>query len=189
MRWERLVDELAAGLDAEEARVLDAEVAERTRRERARVGLVDRLAAADGPITARLLGGTSVTGTLERYAAEWALARSDAGRRGSRGGAAPGRGRVTRGRCRPSRDPDLRSRLLDRLALGVALRAVARDRAAVTVHLVDGDSLVGTIDAVGADHLDLALHPPSELRRERAVVEHRAVPFAALACVLSRPMG
>ena len=189
MRWERLLDELAAGLDADEARVLDAEVAERTRRERARVGLCDRLAAVEGPLTVRMLGGSSVTGTLERYAAEWALLAV--------AGSAQGVEAVLRlaavgsfaGLPPQAGDPLLRSRLLDRLALGVALRAMARDRAAVAVHLVDGDSLVGTIDAVGADHLDLALHPPSELRREQAIAERRAVPFAALACVVSRPMG
>ena len=42
-----------------------------------------------------------------------------------------------------------------RLGLGSALRALARDRARVTVHLVDGSAVAGTIDRVGADFLEV----------------------------------
>ncbi len=45
MRWERLFDDLEAQLVADERRDLDAEVADRTRRERALLGLHERLAA------------------------------------------------------------------------------------------------------------------------------------------------
>ena len=46
MRWDDLFADLGAQWDAESRRELDAEVADRTRRERASVGLYERLAAA-----------------------------------------------------------------------------------------------------------------------------------------------
>ena len=46
MRWDELFGDLAAQWDAEERRELDAQVADRTRRERAAVGLYERLSAA-----------------------------------------------------------------------------------------------------------------------------------------------
>ena len=45
MRWERLFGDLEGQWEAEARRDLDQEVADRTRRERATVGLFERLAA------------------------------------------------------------------------------------------------------------------------------------------------
>jgi hypothetical protein len=46
--------------------------------------------------------------------------------------------------------------------------------------------LVGTIDAVGADHLDLAEHPEGVPRRRGNVTAMTTVPFQALVLVESR---
>src|SRR5437899_7357130 len=48
MRWERLFADLAAGLDSSELADLEAEVADRTRRELARLRFVDRLRPSIG---------------------------------------------------------------------------------------------------------------------------------------------
>jgi hypothetical protein len=57
----------------------------------------------------------------------------------------------------------------------------------VAVSLVgDGPRLVGTIDAVGADHLDLAEHPEGLPRRRENVRTVATVPFAAVVAVESR---
>ena len=71
--------------------------------------------------------------------------------------------------------------------LGFALRALSRDRATVAVRLAGGGPvLVGTIDAVGADHLDVAEHPEGLPRRRENVTAVTTVPFAAIVAVESR---
>jgi hypothetical protein len=57
----------------------------------------------------------------------------------------------------------------------------------VVVSLVgDGPRLLGTIDGVGADHLDLAEHLEGLPRRRENVRAVATVPFAALVAVESR---
>ena len=50
MRWDRLFDDLQAQMDAEGQRELDLEVSDRTRRERAQVGLHERFIAHRGAV-------------------------------------------------------------------------------------------------------------------------------------------
>jgi hypothetical protein len=69
--------------------------------------------------------------------------------------------------------------VLRRLGLGHVLRGLARDRAPVTLH-AGSSTLSGTIDRVGADHLDLALHAQGEVRRAAAVSGVATVAFAHL---------
>jgi hypothetical protein len=72
-----------------------------------------------------------------------------------------------------------------RCGLGLALRALARDRADVLCAVVDGSCVQGTIERVGADHLELVEHGPGE-RPRRAEQGLRLVPFAALAVIRRR---
>jgi hypothetical protein len=79
-----------------------------------------------------------------------------------------------------------------RLGLGHALRALARGRARVRIRLAGGGplgELDGTVDRVGADFFDLALHPDDDYRRRASVTALRAVPFPALVCVSSLARG
>ncbi len=74
-----------------------------------------------------------------------------------------------------------------RFGLGYALRALSRDRATVAVHLLGHEAaLVGTIDGVGADHLDLAEHPEGTARRRENVTAVTTVATSALLLVESR---
>ncbi|QAV69946.1 hypothetical protein ESZ53_05560 [Salinibacterium sp. UTAS2018] len=74
--------------------------------------------------------------------------------------------------------------LSQRLSLSYVLRDLCRRRRAVTLLLATGE-VHGTIDRVGRDHLDIAVHERGAVRRETAVSEYRLVPFASL--VLVRP--
>lgn len=74
MRWDELFGDLAAQWDAEERRGLDAEVADRTRRERAAIGLYERLSAA-GPATVgmALVNGVRLSGPVVDVGDGWVL--------------------------------------------------------------------------------------------------------------------
>ena len=70
--------------------------------------------------------------------------------------------------------------LRDRMTLGFLLRDLARRRISLRLALRDGETLHGTIDRAGADHLDLAVHDSGQSRRVAAVRAFRMVPFDAL---------
>ncbi len=72
--------------------------------------------------------------------------------------------------------------LSDRLGLVFVLRDLCRRRRPVDIALVTAD-LHGTLDRVGRDHLDLAVHERGVPRRETAVRDVRIVPFAAVQLV------
>ena len=76
----------------------------------------------------------------------------------------------------PSRD------LSDRLGLAFVLRDLCRRRQGLDLDLVVG-SIHGTIDRVGRDHLDVAVHERGTPRRESAVQQHRVVPLSQLRLV------
>jgi hypothetical protein len=69
-----------------------------------------------------------------------------------------------------------------RLGLAFALRDLCRRRVSVELHLV-GETVHGTIDRVGRDHLDLALHEAGSPRREAEVSHYRIVPFSQVLLV------
>lgn len=70
--------------------------------------------------------------------------------------------------------------LRERMTLGFVLRDLGRRRIPLRVALCDGETLHGTVDRAGVDHLDLAVHDAGEARRAAAVRAFRIVPFDAL---------
>ena len=72
--------------------------------------------------------------------------------------------------------------LAARLGLGFLLRDLCRRRAPLTVD-TDTGSATGTIDRVGRDHLDLAVHELSVPRRESAVDHVRVIRLAQVQLV------
>ncbi len=182
MRWEALFADLAAQAEAEERAELDAEVRDRTRREGGLVRTVDRLrGSVGGSVTVTVHGAGPVGGRLLDAGRDWLLLEEAAGRDvlvplaavlavdGLGRRAEPAAGAVT-----------------ERLDLRWALRGLARDRARLQVVLRDGGLSSGTLDRVGADHVELAEHDPGEWRRAAAVQGVRLLPLAGLA--LLRPL-
>lgn len=180
MRWEALFADLEGRLAAQERLELDDEVAERTRRERALVELGDRLAAATGSrLRVGLVGGATVHGEVLDVGEGWVLL---GGEPSAREVLLPLAAVATLSTLGRGSEPT--GRVARRFGLGSALRAMSRDRSTVAVGLLGGASvLVGTIDAVGADHLDLAEHPEGLPRRQENVRAVTTVRFGALLSV------
>jgi hypothetical protein len=193
VRWdlffEDLEDQLASEWEAERA-ALDTE-AERLRL--SRMELRSRLAALVGagsaddaaPPALDLADGTTLSARIQALGADWLAAVPADGARwgitivplaGIRGvGLAYGE------LLRTARPLDTRAGLSERMTFGFVMRDVARRRAPVSLGLVSGRVLTGTIDRAGADHLDVALHEPGASRRAGDVLGYRLVPFAAIA--------
>jgi hypothetical protein len=180
MRWDRLFDDLQAQMDGDGQRERDLEVSDRTRRERAQVGLHERFIAHRGlRVELRLTAGVLVAGKVADAGSDWVLVH-DAGDRenlvplgaivaitGLGARAAAGSGAAT----------------AKRFGLGYALRGLSRDRAVVLLVDTGGSVTTGTIDAVGADALDLSEHPIDVARRSENIVARRVIPFTSIALV------
>lgn len=183
MRWKGLFDDLEAEFDAGLQAELVGEVAERTRREHALLRLVDRVRPAVGhELAVELRGGDAVRGRLSDVGADWLLLQEPGGREVLVPIAAV---LGLTGLSDRSGSPGEEGVVEARLDVRRALRALARDRAGVAIGLADGRTLSGTIDRVGADHLELAEHAPGEARRRGAVRQVRLVPLDAVTAVRS----
>lgn len=187
MRWRQLFEDLAAQFHEAASEVERAEVASRARYEAGAVALADRLRGALGAgVAVRCRGAGRVGGVLADVGVDWMLLEDD------RGTdvlislpavlAVGGLGRVTGA----AEEAGL---VRGRLDLRRALRALARDRSAVQVVLLDGAVLTGTVDRVGADFLELATHPAEEWRRASAVRGVEAVALPAVAVVRTLVVG
>jgi hypothetical protein len=183
MRWDDLFGDLEAQLDAAEAASVDAEVADRSRRESALLTLVERLSGSLGHrVGLHAAGSGRVDGRLVEVSDEWLLLAGDA----------DAQVLVTMSAVQSVTDlaPTSDARPAPagqrvRLGLGIALRAIARDRSPVVVHLTGGGTVEGTLERVGADFVELTEHPAAEVRPRRSGAV-RTVPFAAVALVRSR---
>jgi len=184
VRWEELFADLEAQVAADDRADLDAEVAERTRRETARLRLVDRLRGAESAghaLTVSVLGGAASGSAVERgrvggVGPDWVLLVPD----GAEVLVVLAAVESVLGLGPESAEPGSEGKVAGRLGLGHALRAVARDRAEVRLTTTAGSVLVGTVDRVGADHFELTDHPVGEPRQRGS---RRLVPFSALATV------
>jgi hypothetical protein len=179
-RWEQLFADLEAELAAAGRVAVEAELVDRTRGELARISFVDRLRAGVGrPVRVHVHGAAPVSGRLAACGTDWLLV--DAGTAEVLVPVAAVLG--VDGLARWSASPDAPVPVVGRLALASCLRRFARDRAEVRCSLRDGSTVTGTVDRVGSDLVDLALHPEGEPRRPAAVAGVRTVPFAAMATV------
>jgi hypothetical protein len=192
VRWDELFADLEAQVVAGAVAQRADEIDERARIEFARIHLVQRLRPAVGQvIRIRCPAGVTVQGVLVRMGEQWLLVDEASGRQAlvSLAGvvAVSGLGRLAAPPVVPGESGDERQAAValveSRLGMTHALRAIARDRSAVRIELVDGSGIDGTIDRVGADFLEIAVHAAGELRRRAAVREVVIVAIAALAVV------
>lgn len=183
MRWDALFADLAAQADALGGAERAAEIADRTRSEVGRLGLMDRLRPAIGTqLRVVCHGGLTLTGRLDRVHPEWLLLSEGGGREALV--AASGLISVG-GLTKLTAAPDSFSAVDARFGLRLALRGIARDRSPVRLHLVDGTVLDGTVDRAGTDFVEVAVHPLGEPRR-RAVVSQTVLVASAGLVALRR---
>lgn len=197
MRWDDLFDDLETQLERElTAEELDLEIEE----ERLRLGRLsvrDRLVAlhesrGGSPYRLALTLGSGERLSVHpvAFGRDWFSA--DVAGEGSRArqcivpigslagvGLEPSAVRHSLGAPRAS---DGHPSLSARLGLAFVLRDLCRRRRAVDLVLASGE-LHGTLDRIGRDHVDLAVHDRGVPRREQEVREIRIVPLAALLLV------
>lgn len=183
MRWDDLFADLEAQLVAADAADLAADAEQRQRLEIGRTTLVQRLRTAAGHDVVVGVGDQVLRGRLDGVGPDWLLVGGELDTLVpiAAVGWLQGLGRAA--------DAGEPGRVWSRLGFRSALRGLARDRAAVRLHLSAGAPVHGTIDRVGADHLDLAVHPPGEPRRAAAVTAVRTVPLAAVRAVVRGEPG
>src|SRR4051794_3324808 len=187
MRWQRLFEDLQWQFEAEEAAGERAESASRTRAEVGAVHLAERLGGALGcSLTLGVRGAGQVAGVLVGQGPDWLLLEDGQGREQLVALAA---GRTGAGLGRRTAVPEPAGRVRARLDLRRALRGLARDRSGVQIVLDDGGTLTGTLDRVGADYVELAVHPADEPRRNEAVQGVWAVVIDAVAVVRTQLPG
>lgn len=183
MGWEDLFADLEGEFDAAEAAELAAEIEDRSRREAARLRLVDRLRASTGIPLDVTLATDSVRGVLADVGKDWLLLHE----RRRRQVLVPFASLVAVVGLRDRADePDTESPVTARLTLGYALRALARARTPVAATVTGGDLRTGTINQVGADHLVLMEHEIDEVPVANAIRHISVVPFSAIIVVRSR---
>jgi len=200
MRWDNLFDDLEGQLEQElSAEDLDVH-AEEERLRLGRLSLRDRIAAvveaegkdAGAGIRIVLSDGTSLSVRPQTFGRDWfsaALLDSPGRRQAIVPLASIASVVFTRAQAAVSltATPSELSQtsLPARLTLSFVLRDLCRRRASVEVSTPVG-VLHGTIDRVGRDHIDLAVHDAGEARRESAVRELRAIPLTQLVLVTVR---
>ncbi len=182
VRFEDLFDDLESQLEAE----LDAEQrdlqAEEERFRLGRLELRDRIAAAPRLLDVTLRAGTRLRLRRMALGRDWLNGIVLDGAPAETGAIVPLQaitgivldGDGAAASVQPAKEAnDLQARL----SFAFALRDLARRRASV---ILEGHAPVaGTIDRVGRDHLDLAVHEPGERPRVGVVRTWRIVPFAA----------
>lgn len=178
MRWRRLFDDLEAHVREQELAERRTEVADRTRRERAGVRVLDRLLAHEGELDLMLTTGRSVGGRLEDVGDGWCTVVGSGAQH-----LVPLRAVVQIAGLAPRVDTGESTRTVRRLSLGYALRALSRNRSAIRLDDVLGRTVTGTIDNVGGDFVEVTEHPLDVPRRPENILGRRLLPTSAIVCV------
>ena len=178
-RWTGLFEDLEAQAAAQDDLEGAAEVEERTRAEIGALTLAARLRGSVGaPVLVRLAGDLTVSGRIVRTGPDWTLVEEDTNRE-----AVVAHGHITAIRGLTRHSVVAAGIVESRVRLRSVLRGLARDRSAVRIHLPVGATVDATIDRVGADFLEAAVHPAGEPRRRVEVRGVEIVPLSAVVAV------
>ncbi|WEO78183.1 hypothetical protein BJQ94_03855 [Cryobacterium sp. SO2] len=194
MRWDNLFDDLEGQLENElNAEDLDLR-AEEERLRLGRLSLRQRLTAVSaGTGSSRVLrivlvDGRTLTIRPTTFGRDWLAADLlDAGA-GEPAGVVPFTAiaavLLLPEQVAQSLEPESEAsaRLVDRIGLPFVLRDLCRRRKSLEIQTGLG-SVTGTIDRVGRDHLDLAVHAPGTARRAAAVAQYRIIPLGQIQLV------
>lgn len=193
MRWEQLLNDLDAQFDDLADAQMMAELADRERVALGAVSMGQRIAGAiDRTIRVRTTVGLAVTGQLRKVGPDWLLLQEAVGREALLATAA-----LTQVEGLSSSSASPIGGVAQRLDLRFVLRGLARDRSPVAVVVRGGSGdpgglyteTTGTIDRIGADFLELAVHAPWEPRRAASVRSVILVPLVAVVLVRALPLG
>ncbi|MFM1966336.1 MAG: hypothetical protein RL134_2061 [Actinomycetota bacterium] len=177
-RFDDLLAGIAAEVAAADAAALDADIAEVERAARAEAYLLDRLRAQQR-VTVEVVGGPIVSGLVALVGRDVIVLAADDG-----DWVIPLWGIAAV--VNPVAGTSMTGSLSERLGLASVARSWARQRSVVRVLRVGGVPLDGTIDAVGADHLEIAEHDPGEPRRPEAVRRQVLIPLGAVSAIRRR---
>lgn len=180
MRWDGLFEDIEAHWADLGWQGTVAEAAELTRAEWSRLGVADRLRGARGvDLRVHLAWGEVLEARVRTVGLGWFGAHVAGGDSAVVPLAAVAALEGDLGAARPVPEGAAAER-----GLAAALRGVARTRGTVTVLGRAGGVLVeGTVDRVGADHMDVARHARDEARRRPALRGVSTVPFSAVGLV------
>lgn len=186
MRWSRLFADFEAQLEQQLAEEVRARAVETTRVEVGRIALADRLRAAGGePLAVTLRSGAAVRGVLEAVGTDWMIVLEDDHVEHLVPTAQVAAYFQLPTKVAPEQTAG-EELIWSRLTLRNALRALARDRAYVAVSAGAAPEAGGTLDRVGADFVDLAIHAAGEPRRAGTVRTVATIPIAAISLVTRR---
>lgn len=177
-RFDDLLAGIAAEVAAADAAALDADIAEVERAARAEAHLLDRL-RAQRHVTLEVVGGPMVSGLVAVVGRDVIVLAADDG-----DWAIPVWGIAAV--VNPAEGTAFAGSVTERLGLASVARSWARQRSVVRVMRVGAMPLDGTIDAVGADHLEVAEHDPGEPRRPEAVRRQVLIPLGAVSALRRR---
>lgn len=191
MRWDDLFDDLAGQFDAEREAEQRLVQIEDERMRTARLTVRDRLAALEGALTANetivilLDSGERLEVSPTEFGADWFAARrvTSAGMHETILVPIAGISALLLTDSQRARSLaasfEHPASLAAKLGLAIPLRDFARRRLSVECITQMGQCF-GTIDHVGRDHFDLAIHDLDQPRRRSSVRVHRLIPFAQL---------
>jgi hypothetical protein len=179
VRWDDLFADLEGQLAAEDDRRWQADVEELARAERGAVRLADRLRAHEGDLGVRLVDGATHVGPVLEVGDGWVLLGTV---RGELLVPLASVGSVTGLGHRSAVEP---ASAVRRLGLTAVLRGLVRRRRPVEVVTPGAGLLAGTLDAVAADHVELAVHPLDEPRRAANIVAVQVIPIGAIVSLRS----